>query len=181
MPCSNPSHMATCSSAGCDTRRRLAGAAPNPCRAPTSAAPARTTRVLFTCLPGYAMPYYVPTCSSAQPRRRTCRSPCHPQTRCAFVYFYIRRQYSRHFKFPRPASGIGRTARLFIGPPKENLIFISISYVNQGKQNQPPFEFRLNSNGGWFCVGWKHFCQCVTKTQRWDEGSGFRFKFGAHA
>ena len=117
----------------------------------------------------------------SQPRRRTSRSPCHPRTRCAFVYFYIRRQYSRHFKFSRPASGIGRTARLFIGPPKENLIFISISYVNQGKQNQPPFEFRLNSNGGWFCVGWKHFCQCVRETRRWDEGSGFRFKFGAHA
>ena len=41
---SRKSHMATCLSAGCDTRRRLAGAAPGPCRAATSATPARATR-----------------------------------------------------------------------------------------------------------------------------------------
>ena len=44
VPCSNPSHMATCLSAGCDTRRRLADAAPDLCRTSTSATPARATR-----------------------------------------------------------------------------------------------------------------------------------------
>ena len=26
-------------------------------------------------------------------------------------------------------------------------------------------------------LGWKHFCQCVSKTQRWDEGSEIRVEW----
>ena len=42
-----------------------------------------------------------------------------------------------------PATSIGRSARLFLGIQKENFEKNHFPHVKQGRENQPPFEFRF--------------------------------------